>query len=272
VFVDAGREPICSALCTARRCVRIASKIIPTVSSIPTLSGSPTPRLTLLFVLLANAIWPLRTNILFDSSVCISSTKTALQRYEKTSLIFCFDREANQTKHLSALPSSAAAREYSCPVCKHAVVPEKWPLNSGVGAKIAAFLRRFPFGDRLLPQQQFVAAASASSSSSSSLLPSTPLRAAIMGASSAAATIETPKARSRKQNEGGDVRLTVGETNEDEDDKYANKRRWISPVRLFLLVIAVVMIFGCYVLFVRAAPLAGGSDPIVEGEEKRIDN
>ena len=135
-------------------------------------------------------------------------------------------------QHLSALPSSAPAREYSCPVCKHAVVPEKWSLTSGVGTKVAAFLRRFPWGNRLLPAAPTTVPASGGNSNNGSQ-PSTPLRAAILGASGGA--IETPKARSRKQNEGGDVRVLVGGgagglDDDDDENKYANKRRWLSPV------------------------------------------
>ncbi len=40
----------------------------------------------------------------------------------------------------------------TCPACKHAVVPEKWARNSGAGAKLVAFLRKHPWGAKLVAE------------------------------------------------------------------------------------------------------------------------
>ena len=82
------------------------------------------------------------------------------------------------------------------------------------------------------------------------------------GASPDVLIAKTPKARSRKPNESGEVRLAVdGEAEEDEEDKYANKdRHLLSPIRIFLLVLFVLLLLGLYLLFFRSG---GGAAPVV---------
>jgi len=164
-------------------------------------------------------------------------------------------------KSLAALPAATPANEYCCPSCKHPVVPDKWPLSSGVGTRIALFLRKHPFGAKLLPAPSAPLAAAGGATP-----PATPLRAAMMGASGGATPdvliAKTPKARSRKPNESGDVRLAVDDDGaEDEEDKYANKdRHFFSPIRIFLLVLLVLLLLGLYLVFFRssgAAPIVG---------------
>ena len=87
-----------------------------------------------------------------------------------------------QKTHAAIAPDSAPS-DYCCPQCKHPVLPEKWALNSGAGAKIAAFLKQFPWGIKLLPVPKTPVSQ-----------PSTPLRASMLGSSAAVA-------RSRKAGE-----------------------------------------------------------------------
>ncbi len=120
-----------------------------------------------------------------------------------------------------------------------------------------------PFGTKLLPAPE--AAVNGSGGSQ----PSTPLRAAMMGAGVAGGPVspdvliaKTPKARSRKPNEGGDVRVTVDDGAEDDEDKYANKdRRVLSPLRLFLLVLLVLLLLGLYLVFLRSPGLPNAAAP-----------
>ena len=150
------------------------------------------------------------TNSAFDPPACPHCKRDVSSPSERPLRLECLHlhHEDCLGRALSALPSASPASDYCCTVCRHPVAPDKWPLAAGPGARIAAFLRRYPFGAKLLPTAPLAVVAPTGSA------PSTPLRAAIMGA--ATGDVKTPKARSRKQGDGGDVRLTV-EDQQDED-------------------------------------------------------
>ena len=158
-------------------------------------------------------------------------------------------------KTLSVLPGSSAPSDYCCPQCKHPVLPEKWPLNSGAGGKIAAFLKQFPWGIKLLPVPKTPVSQ-----------PATPLRASMMGSSSNASPDvllgKTPKTRSRKAGDT-EVRLNVGADGEEEDKYSKQEGKRLTSTRVLLLLLVALLLLGVYLVMFASRP--GGDEDQVAG-------
>jgi hypothetical protein len=182
---------------------------------------------------------------LFDQNVGRSPSKQVKKQKKKKKR----KQKEKQKKSFLMLILSPAA-DYCCPQCKHGVVPEKWSVSSGLGLAIAKYLKQFDWGKKLLPTPPPAIPQ-----------PSTPLRAAMLGAANETIIGSTPKTRSRKPGET-EVRVVI-EGDEDED-KYAAKSegRMFTKLRIFIFLMLFIVMAISYSMFFYSKKVGGGSNSV----------